>query len=38
MSDPSKALQLLQELRSESDLSVEVVRNRQPMTLSYSIR
>jgi general secretion pathway protein C len=38
MSDPSRALQLLQELRNESDLSVEVVRNRQPMTLSYSIR
>jgi len=38
MSDPSKALQLLQELRSENDLTVEVVRNRQPMTLSYSIR
>jgi general secretion pathway protein C len=38
MSDPSRALQLLQELRSESDLTVEVVRNRQPMTLSYSIR
>jgi general secretion pathway protein C len=38
MSDPSKALQLMQELRNENDLSVEVIRNRQPMTLSYSIR
>ena len=38
MNDPSKALSLLQELRNQTDLSVEVIRNRQPTTLSYSIR
>lgn len=38
MNDPSKAMQLLEELRSESSLSVEVIRNRQPQTLSYQFR
>jgi general secretion pathway protein C len=38
MSDPSKALQLLQELRNVGDLTVVVNRNRQPTTLTYSIR
>ncbi len=33
--DPSRALSLMQELRNESDLSVEILRNRQPQTLSY---
>jgi general secretion pathway protein C len=38
MNDPSKAMQLLDELRNESSLSVEVIRNRQPQTLSYQFR
>jgi general secretion pathway protein C len=38
MNDPGKAMQLLEELRSESALSVEVIRNRQPQTLSYQFR
>lgn len=38
MNDPSKAMQLLEELRNEDSLSVEVIRNRQPQTLSYQFR
>jgi general secretion pathway protein C len=38
MNDPSKAMQLLEDLRSESSLSVQVIRNRQPQTLSYQFR
>jgi general secretion pathway protein C len=38
MTDPARALALLQELRNESALTVEVIRNRQPQTLSYQIR
>jgi len=38
MNDPSKAMQLLEQLRNENSLSVEVIRNRQPQTLSYQFR
>lgn len=38
LSDPSRALSMLQELRGESELTVELVRNRQPQTLSYQVR
>lgn len=38
MTDPARALALLQELRNESGLTVEVIRNRQPQTLTYQIR
>ena len=38
MNDPSKAMQLLEALRDEESLSVEVIRNRQPQTLSYTFR
>lgn len=38
MNDPSKALALLQELRNERSITVELVRNRQPQTLTYQIR
>jgi general secretion pathway protein C len=35
LNDPSRALSLMQELRNESELTVDIVRNRQPQTLSY---
>jgi general secretion pathway protein C len=38
LNDPGRALTMLNELREESNLSVELVRNRQPQTLSYQIR
>ena len=38
ISDPARALQLFQDLRNERELSVEVQRNRQPVTLKLSIR
>ena len=38
INDPSQALQLFQQLRNESDLSVEIQRNKQPVTLKLSIR
>lgn len=38
MNDPSKALELLQALRNEQHLTVDVIRNRQPQTLSYQFR
>jgi general secretion pathway protein C len=38
INDPSKALALFQELRSEGELTVEVVRNKKPKVLTYEIR
>jgi general secretion pathway protein C len=38
MNDPSRAMALFQELRNQNDLTVEVIRNRQPQTLTYSFR
>lgn len=38
LSDPGRALALLQDLRNETALSVELLRNRQQQTLSYQIR
>ena len=38
MNDPSRALALLDDLRDASDLTVDVIRNRQPQTLSYQVR
>jgi general secretion pathway protein C len=38
LTDPARAMSLIQELRGEGRISVEVNRNRQPTTLSYEIR
>ncbi|HSQ01388.1 MAG TPA: type II secretion system protein GspC [Candidatus Dormibacteraeota bacterium] len=38
MTDPSKAMALLQELRDATNLDVEVTRNQQPQKLTYSIQ
>lgn len=38
MTDPARAIALFQDLRSERQISVEVTRNREPLTLSYSLR
>ncbi len=38
MNDPSRAMALLQELRNEGDLEVELIRNRQPQSLTYTVR
>jgi general secretion pathway protein C len=38
INDPARALQLFQEMRNERELSVEVMRNKQPVTLKLSIR
>lgn len=38
MNDPSKALAMLEQLRNERSLSVDVTRNRQDQTLSYNVR
>jgi general secretion pathway protein C len=38
MNDPTKALAMLEELRNVSDLTVQVTRNRQDKTLSYSVK
>ncbi|MEA2626229.1 MAG: ral secretion pathway protein [Candidatus Binatota bacterium] len=38
LSDPARAMSMIQELRSSTNVSVEVMRNRQPTTLSYEIR
>ncbi len=38
LTDPARAMGLIQELRSEGHISVELMRNRQPTTLSYDIR
>ncbi|GIW39554.1 MAG: hypothetical protein KatS3mg076_0131 [Candidatus Binatia bacterium] len=38
VTDPARALSLLQELRNERTITVELTRNRQPLTLTYEIR
>lgn len=38
MTDPSKAMALLQELRDANNLDVEITRNQQPQKLTYSIQ
>jgi len=38
MTDPSKAMALLQELRDANNLDVDITRNQQPQKLTYSIQ
>jgi general secretion pathway protein C len=38
MNDPSRALAMLEELRNERNLTVDVTRNRQDQTLTYSVK
>ena len=38
MTDPSRAMALLEGLREASDLTIELTRNRQPQTLNYEVR
>jgi len=38
LTDPARAMSLIQELRNEGRITVDVNRNRQPTTLSYEIR
>ena len=38
ISDPSTAFSLLQDLQGRSQVRVDILRNRQPVTLSYEIR
>jgi general secretion pathway protein C len=38
ISDPSTAFSLLQDLQGHSQVRVDVLRNHQPVTLSYEIR
>jgi len=38
LTDPARAMSLIQELRSEGKISVELTRNRQPTTMTYEIR
>jgi len=38
MTDPAKALTLFQELRNERQITVDLTRNKEPLTLSYSLR
>jgi general secretion pathway protein C len=38
LTDPARAMSLIQELRSEGRITVDVNRNRQPTTLNYEIR
>ena len=38
LTDPARAMSLIQELRNEGHITVDVMRNRQPTTLSYEIR
>jgi general secretion pathway protein C len=38
LTDPARAMSLIQELRSEGRITVDVNRNRQPTTLTYEIR
>jgi len=37
INDPAKALQLFQQLRNERQLTVKVVRNKEPKTFSYDL-
>ncbi len=38
LTDPARAMALIQELRGENRISVELNRNREPTTLTYEIR
>jgi len=38
MTDPSKAVSLLQELRDANGLAVDIIRNQQPQKLAYNIQ
>ena len=38
LSDPAKALALLQQLRNERDLNLEILRNKESKTLVYSVK
>ena len=38
LTDPTRAMELIQELRGQNELQVEVTRNRQTTALSYEIR
>jgi general secretion pathway protein C len=38
LTDPARAMSLIQELRGEGRISVDVTRSRQPVALSYEIR
>lgn len=38
LSDPSTALTLLQDIQGRSQMRIDVLRNQQPVTLSYEIR
>jgi general secretion pathway protein C len=38
LTDPARAMSLLQDLRNEGRITVDVNRNRQPTTLNYEIR
>jgi len=38
MGDPSRALAMLQELRNERSLTVDLIRNRQDQRLTYTVR
>jgi len=38
LTDPARAMSLIQELRNEGHISVDVMRNRQPSSLKYEIR
>ncbi len=38
LSDPARALALFQQLRNERDITVEIVRNKEPKTLSYQFQ
>ena len=38
LTDPARAMSLIQELKGEGHITVEMTRNRQPTTVSYEIR
>lgn len=38
INDPARALSLFSELRNQSELAVEIVRNKEPKTYNYQVR
>ncbi len=38
LNDPARALAIFQELRNEREITVEVTRNKEPLTLGYQLR
>jgi len=38
MTDPAKAMALFQDLRNDSQINVSLTRNKEPLSLSYSLR